>query len=594
MKKAYINYFPVTLVLTLLVLLVGCRTYFGYDTTERKNIVPGSEKLLTTSAPEYQMTVSENKLRVIANCQENCEVTVQRWEDRKYRYSKSQIWTPLVIIRYPFDFLVCWSKDWNLASTPPSMIRRVSYLPPICWFSCINPPYFTSPNDAETVVESAKIDETTVACVPRPVSKLETTGIVELNIAGKKVNIDLTKPEITREMLPKELLPQDEIRAIATYKGISQEITISTIPFLSSSEIFTIGSKLFNEKRTPKDQENGIHYIQIAAQQEYPDALYWLAKFYLNQSENTKQGVEYLKSAADHGVAAAAFDLAMIFEEGKLIASDRKSSIKYFEIAADKGYGRAQTALGIIYSNEYNFQEAIKYLEMAASQGIAVAQYRLALIYLGKTDLAVIQNLPEAKKWLQLAAEQNFPDAKQLLPDIIEKYNNYNFRLEQRKIAEEQFRYYAKISDPNIENVKNLIFPLDDTRSLQDALSCQMCDIKWRVFRSQEKRTIVEVVGRWNNENFAPKQQSQGLFTMMVSGRQNILFQLFPQKGEEVMAQFVIKPNGSVDFFYGEIRNKQGVVKKLSSNFLTMPAYTDEAGQYLLKSGFMEILYGRQ
>ena len=95
----------------------------------------------------------------------------------------------------------------------------------------------------------------------------------------------------------------------------------------------------------------------------------------------------------------------------------------------------------------------------------------------------------------------------------------------------------------------------DESRTLEVALASQMDNLKWRFFTSTMGKKVVEVVGEWKNDRYNPGKDDVGAL---------LDFKMkFPQKGDEVMAQFVIKYSdySPVEFAYGEIRDSQGVCK---------------------------------
>ena len=87
---------------------------------------------------------------------------------------------------------------------------------------------------------------------------------------------------------------------------------------------------------------------------------------------------------------------------------------RWYRIAADQGYARAQTNLGNMYSNgegvPENDAEAVRWYRLAAGQGHARAQYNLGVKY--ANGEGVPQNNVRAYVWLSVAAAQGNESAR--------------------------------------------------------------------------------------------------------------------------------------------------------------------------------------
>ena len=88
---------------------------------------------------------------------------------------------------------------------------------------------------------------------------------------------------------------------------------------------------------------------------------------------------------------------------------NRIEAAKYFKLAADQGYPRAQHNLGNVYRQgegvPQDDAEAVKYFKLAAGQGHALAALNLGSFYYH--GICVAQNNAEASKCYQLAAVQS-------------------------------------------------------------------------------------------------------------------------------------------------------------------------------------------
>lgn len=143
------------------------------------------------------------------------------------------------------------------------------------------------------------------------------------------------------------------------------------------------------------------------------------------------QAIKWYLSAAEHGLAAAQYNLANLYlytpqKAGFVDITDMREepprqqhadAAKWFAKAADQGLAGAQIALGVIYESgdgmPRNQIEAVKWFRKAADQGSAEAEMALSVMYeLGE---GVTQDYAEGAAWCRKAAEQDNAYAQTLL-----------------------------------------------------------------------------------------------------------------------------------------------------------------------------------
>ncbi len=128
---------------------------------------------------------------------------------------------------------------------------------------------------------------------------------------------------------------------------------------------------------------------------------------------------------ANQGDAQAQFSLAMMYDEGNLIAGDRQQAILWLTRSAQQNLPAACLYLGMKYafgnSVKQDIQKAEKLYGQAARQGWAMAQYLLAILYLDNEKERDKQILAAA--WLQLASKQHYPGAAEKLQEIVQMLN---------------------------------------------------------------------------------------------------------------------------------------------------------------------------
>jgi localization factor PodJL len=124
--------------------------------------------------------------------------------------------------------------------------------------------------------------------------------------------------------------------------------------------------------------------------------------------------IAMLQQLADKGDAAAQYDLAARFAEGRGIGRDPAAAKGWFEKAAEKGLAQAQFRLGAIYEKGIGATrdagKARDYYEKAAAQGNVRAMHNLAVVAAegveGKPDYAA------AAQWFRRAAEYGVRDSQ--------------------------------------------------------------------------------------------------------------------------------------------------------------------------------------
>jgi localization factor PodJL len=121
-----------------------------------------------------------------------------------------------------------------------------------------------------------------------------------------------------------------------------------------------------------------------------------------------------IKQLAEKGAAAAQFDLAARFLEGRGVARDQAAAIGWFEKAAAQGLAQAQYRLGAIYEKGVGVprdaRKAADYYEKAANQGNIRAMHNLAVM-----EAEGIEGKPDyntAAQWFRRAAEFGVRDSQ--------------------------------------------------------------------------------------------------------------------------------------------------------------------------------------
>lgn len=142
----------------------------------------------------------------------------------------------------------------------------------------------------------------------------------------------------------------------------------------------------------------------------------------------------------DDGSAAYLYKMGVKYDEGKGVAVDLPKAESYYKQAMDKGSLDATNALGVLYLNNGNYDQAKKYFEKAAAQNDEIANYNLGnMSFLGKK--AALN--PEAVAYYKKSASKNYAPAYVALGDMYATGKGVTFNVNQ---AEE---YYLKAADLN-------------------------------------------------------------------------------------------------------------------------------------------------
>lgn len=149
------------------------------------------------------------------------------------------------------------------------------------------------------------------------------------------------------------------------------------------------------------------------------------AKILLKEKNDPKDAIKILKDCTATGDADCAFELGMLYYDGKSIEQSYAEAIKLFNQAAEKNNDKAQGMLGYIYfmglGAPLNYSKAIENYYKAASNGNPIAMYSLGLAY--ANGLGVNVNNEEAVKWFkEVVKSGNNPEvvaaAQKMIQDL--------------------------------------------------------------------------------------------------------------------------------------------------------------------------------
>lgn len=217
----------------------------------------------------------------------------------------------------------------------------------------------------------------------------------------------------------------------------------------------TLATLYYLGKVVEENDEQAYFYYKKAANQNHAEAQYWLGEMYYNgygvmqnyseafkwytksakngdldamlslgncylygdgTKKNVNQAISWYKKGADQNEPGCQYQLGMCYWDGNGIKKNKSTAFSLFEKSAQQGYARANNKLGLIYhEGEYvdmDFQKAMSYYQLAADDGFPTAMYNLGILY---QDLNDVEN---ARKWLNEALEAGFEDAREALENL--------------------------------------------------------------------------------------------------------------------------------------------------------------------------------
>ena len=123
---------------------------------------------------------------------------------------------------------------------------------------------------------------------------------------------------------------------------------------------------------------------------------------------NSAEAVKWYTLAADRGFADAQNNLGVCYVNGSGVELNYEEAAKWYRLAAEQGNAHGQANLGWCYEHgcgvEQSDEEAVRLYRLAAEQGNAYGQGNLGWCY--ESGTGVEQDYKEAAKWYRLAADK--------------------------------------------------------------------------------------------------------------------------------------------------------------------------------------------
>ncbi|MBZ0215912.1 MAG: peptidoglycan-binding protein [Fimbriimonadaceae bacterium] len=130
---------------------------------------------------------------------------------------------------------------------------------------------------------------------------------------------------------------------------------------------------------------------------------------------NPQLAAQWYQRAAAQGLAPAQYRLGSMYEKGHGVTQDRAAARIWYQRAAELGNRKAMHNLAVLYADGINgepdMENAARWFRKAADFGLNDSQFNLGILY--ARGLGTPRNLAEAYKWLSIAAANGDSDASQ-------------------------------------------------------------------------------------------------------------------------------------------------------------------------------------
>ena len=159
------------------------------------------------------------------------------------------------------------------------------------------------------------------------------------------------------------------------------------------------------------DYATALREFRPLAEQGVAAAQFNLGLMYDNGDgvpEDARQAVFWYRKAAEQGIAAAQFNLGLMYANGEGVPEDARQAVFWYRKTAEQGDAAAQVNLGLMYANgdgvPDDARQAVFWYRKAAGQGNTAAQFNLGLMY--ANGEGVPEDARQAVFWYRKAAEQ--------------------------------------------------------------------------------------------------------------------------------------------------------------------------------------------
>ena len=174
----------------------------------------------------------------------------------------------------------------------------------------------------------------------------------------------------------------------------------------------TMGYILYHRPKLSEDKERGLGLLRSAAETGLPRAEY-LYGLCLYSEKNNKEGLQWMKRAAEQGEAKAYLTVGVAYLIGRTVPADLNEALKWFRLGEKENDHDCifHIAASCGYGDLISEKESIKYLKKAARLGNEKAPRVLYNEYLSEYNNICEQDFEKAAEYLYMDAARKKTEA---------------------------------------------------------------------------------------------------------------------------------------------------------------------------------------
>jgi len=163
------------------------------------------------------------------------------------------------------------------------------------------------------------------------------------------------------------------------------------------------------------DKKKAAQLWRMAADRGDAHAQKNLALVFINAGQFA-EAIRFYKRAAEQGLFAAQYDLAICFEQGTGTEINLAEAKSWYRKGVDRGEAQSQNNLAGLLGAEGRHREAFELVKLSAQQGYTLAETNLGQCY--EFGHGTSRNPEEARRWFASAAAKGCEDAAAALERI--------------------------------------------------------------------------------------------------------------------------------------------------------------------------------
>ena len=211
--------------------------------------------------------------------------------------------------------------------------------------------------------------------------------------------------------------------------GVCYMNSVGTKELVQEQKLVNDELKKMGEGKELTDLQIAAYWLEKAAEAGHPLAQQNIGLLIVQQiiPGDQQKALEYIRKASESGLAQSQYTLGMLTLTGQAgVKQNTNEGIALLKKAAEGGMPQAQNDLGLIYMQggngvKQNAAMGYNWLKKAAAQGHPAAMFYLSLCYASGQGTTI--NRPEAKKWLQKAAQQDIDsEVKKIAKDALKQF----------------------------------------------------------------------------------------------------------------------------------------------------------------------------